>query len=66
MVEKFGLKKYMVDQSKCHRHHHRHENWGQKLSMEMLTEILNWNYVFKYYDHDYMREVLKYFICYYH
>ena len=63
-VKELGLEEFMNYKYKCYHHHH--ENWQDKLSFPKLTEILNWNYVFKYYDHDFMRDVLKYFICYYH
>ena len=60
------LKEFMQSRSICGRFYnnlHQKENWRDKLSIPKLTEILSWNYVFKYYPHDYMREVLKYYIC---
>ena len=62
-VKELGLEEFMKNRAKCYRLYNDGENWRDKLSYPKLTEILNWNYVFKYYPHDYMREVLKYHIC---
>ena len=62
-VYEFGLDKFIKNREKCNQFYNDGENWQANLSVRKLTEILNGNYVFKYYPHDYMRNVLKYYIC---
>jgi len=69
-LKELGLEELMNDRQRCyynkHNYYHdKYENWMYKLTSSKLTEILNKNYVFKYYDHDQMKDILKYYMCYY-
>lgn len=63
LVDRFDLHEFMNNRFKCYGHNQ--DNWKQKLTLGKLTEILNYNYVFQYYDSDYLKEIIKYYICYY-
>ena len=66
LVHRFDLHEFMKNRSYCYRlYGHNQDNWKHKLSLGKLTEILNYNYVFQYYDSDYLKEILKYYICHY-